>query len=389
MQTLRVGIVSPYSFAVPGGVQSHIRDLAETLIASGCHVSVLAPARRGEAVPDYVVPAGKAIPVPYNGSVARLAFGPVTASRVRRWLREGGFDVLHVHEPLTPSLSLLACACAHGPVVATFHSSMTRSRTLAAGRSVAQLLLEKITARIAVSPSARRMLVEHLGGGAVEIPNGVRIRDFASAEALPGWPGDGGALGFVGRFDEPRKGFEVLRDAFVSLAETHDELRLLVLGRGDPAAALESMPKPLRPRVEFLGMASDAMKARMLQSVDVYVAPNLGGESFGMILTEAMASGAPVVASDLDAFRHVLDDGSAGRLFPVGQWEGLAGAVESILDDPGLAAKYAARAAETVGAYDWPRVTEQVREVYEAAIEAHSGRVTAAGPDLPAVLKAS
>ncbi|MGH8792186.1 MAG: glycosyltransferase family 4 protein [Stackebrandtia sp.] len=384
---MRVGIVSPYSFAVPGGVQGHIRDLAETLIDAGHVVSVLAPTERGEDVPPYVVPAGRAIPVPYNGSVARLAFGPITASRVRRWLRDGRFDVLHVHEPLTPSLSLLACACARGPVVATFHTAMTRSRTLSAGRSIAQLLLEKISARIAVSALARRVQVEHLGGGAVEIPNGVMVRDFAAAEPLPGWPGTGGALGFVGRFDESRKGFAVLREAFVEMAADRPGLRLLVLGRGDPRAALEKVPAELRDRIEFLGMASDTVKARMLRSVDAYVAPNLGGESFGMILTEAMAAGTPIVASDLDAFRRVLDDGAAGRLFAVGDSKALAEAASSVLDDPELAAGYVARASNVVADFDWPRVSELVLEVYAAAVEANGGTVTADESEVPDLLK--
>ncbi|MGH8883011.1 MAG: glycosyltransferase family 4 protein, partial [Stackebrandtia sp.] len=317
-----------------------------------------------------------AIPVRYNGSVARLSFGPIAATRVRRWLRLGDFDVLHVHEPLSPSLSLLASLAARGPVVATFHTAITRSRTLAAGRGVAQLVLEKLSARIAVSALARRVQVEHLGGGAVEIPNGVAVDNFRAASPLSGWPGDGGALGFVGRFTEPRKGFATLRDAFVALAPDRPGLRLLVLGPGDPAEALAKIPVPLHERVEFLGMASDETKARMLRSVDVYVAPNTGGESFGMILTEAMAAGTPVLASDLDAFRRVLDDGDAGALFAMGDADALAAAAAELLDQPATRARYAAHATEVVADYDWPQVAERVLEVYEAAIEASGGTVT-------------
>ena len=382
---MRIGIVSPYSFTVPGGVQNHIRDLAQTLIDLGHRVSVLAPAERDEEHPTFVVPAGRAIPVPYNGSVARLAFGPIAATRVRRWLRGGDFDVLHVHEPLSPSLSLLASLSARGPVVATFHTAITRSRTLAAGRGVAQLVLEKLSARIAVSELARRVQVEHLGGGAVEIPNGVAVANFCEAEPLPGWPGDGGSLGFLGRFTEPRKGFATLLDAFVRLAADRDGLRLLVLGPGDPATVLAEVPPRLRDRIDFLGMASDETKARMLRSVDVYVAPNTGGESFGMILTEAMAAGTPVLASDLDAFRRVLDDGRAGTLFPVGDPAGLAEAAARLLDDPDLRARYAGRAGEVVARFDWPVVAQRVLDVYAAAIEASGGTVT--DTDLPEVLR--
>ncbi|GAA4893090.1 phosphatidylinositol alpha-mannosyltransferase [Stackebrandtia albiflava] len=384
---MKIGIVSPYSFAVPGGVQGHIRDLAETLTALGHGVSVLAPAERDDPVPDYVVPAGRAIPVPYNGSVARLAFGPIAATRVRKWLRAGDFDVLHVHEPLSPSLSLLACLSARGPVVATFHTAMTRSRTLAAGKGVAQLVLEKITARIAVSALARRVQVEHLGGGAVEIPNGVMASFFVDAEPLPGWPGEGGALGFVGRFTEPRKGFGILKDAFVELAGRHPGVRLLVLGPGEPAEVLESVPADVADRIEFLGMASDEVKARMLRSVDVYVAPNTGGESFGMILTEAMAAGTPVLASDLDAFRRVLDNGTAGRLFPVGDAAALCASAAELLDDARLRADLARRATEVVADYDWPVVARRVLEVYTAAIEASGGTVTEDEAELPEELR--
>lgn len=352
MNALRIGIVSPYSFTHPGGVQGHIRDLAETLIASGHVVAVLAPGDRLDELPDYVTAAGRAIPVRYNGSVARLSFGPLAAARVRRWLRRHDFDVLHVHEPLTPSLSLLACALATGPVVATFHTAMARSRALSAGRGVAQLVLEKLTARIAVSAHARRLQVEHLGGGATEIPNGVKVDRFARALPLPGWPRPGRCLGFLGRFDEPRKGFATLLAAFTRLAPQHPGLRLLVLGPGDSDQAVAGLPSTIRDRIDFLGMASDEVKAQMLRSVDIYVAPNTGGESFGMILTEAMAAGTPIVASDIDAFRRVLDDGSCGALFPVGDAEALATTITRVLTDDRLRDSYAANVATALPDFD-------------------------------------
>ena len=211
---MRIGIVCPYTWDVPGGVQQHIRDLAEALIELGHEVSVISPADDDTPLPDYVVPAGRAVPVPYNGSVARLAFGFLSAARVRRWVKEGNFDVLHVHEPAAPSLSLLACWVADGPIVATFHTAMPRSRLIHATSPVLQTALEKISGRIAVSEAARTTLVEHMGGDAVLIPNGVTVRRYEKASPLPGWPGTGGALGFLGRMDEPRKGLDVLLRAF-------------------------------------------------------------------------------------------------------------------------------------------------------------------------------
>ena len=372
---MRIGIVSPYSFDVPGGVQNHIMDLAEALLGLGHEVSVLAPADDDAELPPYVVSAGRAVPLPYNGSVARIAFGPVSTARVRRWLRRGEFDVLHVHEPFSPSLSFLAVVSARGPVVATFHTAMTRSRALAGLQNFLQPVMEKITARIAVSELARKVQVEHLGGGAVEIPNGVAVRKFATAAPMPGWPGDGGSLGFLGRFTESRKGFPLLRTAYVTLARERPGLRLLVAGPGDPGDLYDDIPKELHDRVEFLGLVSEADKARMLRSVDVYVAPNTGGESFGMILTEAMAAGAAIAASDLDAFRRVLDGGRAGALFPNGDADGLTRLLGELLDDPRRRADLASCARHVVGMFDWPSVANRVLEVYATAIEAADGRV--------------
>jgi len=368
MSSLRIGIVCPYSLEVPGGVQQHVHDLAETLIGLGHDVSVLAPADDDAPLPPFVVSAGRAVPVRYNGSVARLSFGPISASRVRKWIGQGDFDVLHVHEPVTPSVSLLAVMYARGPVVATFHTAMTRSRAMAVAQGALQLVLERITGRIAVSALARKVQVEHLGGSAVEIPNGVSIARFAKAEPLPGWPGDDGAIGFLGRYTEPRKGFPVLLRAFGALAPRRPGLRLLVAGPGDPEEL--DIPRALRDRVVFLGRVPEDTKARMLRSVDLYVAPNLGGESFGMILTEAMAAGTPVVASDLEAFRRVLDNGNAGALFPTGDPTALSTTLATLLDNPAARTTLSARASAVVTAYDWPTVAERVLEVYATAIEA-------------------
>src|SRR2546430_163237 len=315
---VRVGIVCPYSFDVPGGVQNHVRDLAETLIALGHEASVLAPADEDVPQPPYLVSAGRSVPVRYNGSVARLSFGPISAARVRKWLAARRLDVLHVHQPVTPSVSMLAVLYARTPIVATFHTATTRSRAMAAAQGLLRVVLEKITARIAVSDLARRVQVEHLDGGGWEIPNGVAVAKFADAVPLPGWPGPGGAVGFLGRFTESRKGFPILLNALSRLGPHRPDLRLLVAGPGDPDEVMAERARAIRERVTFLGKGSEPDKARMLRSVDLYVAPNTGGAAFGMILTEAMAAGTPVVARDMDPFRPVLDGGRARGPFPVG-----------------------------------------------------------------------
>jgi len=374
---MRIGLVCPYAWEVPGGVREHVSGLAEALIDMGHEVSVIAPADEDADLPPYVVPAGRAVPVPYNGSVARLSFGFVSASRVRRWLKDGDFDVLHVHEPAAPSLSLLACWVADGPIVATLHAAMPRSRALHAAQPILASALEKISGRIAVAEAARNTLVEHLGGDAVLIPNGVHVRRYEKAEPLPGFPGAGGTLGFLGRMDEPRKGLDILLAAFTMMAPDRPGLRLLIAGRGDPDEVLDQVPRPLRDRVILLGQVSDADRVRMLHSVDVFCAPNTGGESFGYVLVEAMASGAPIVASDLEAFRQVLRGGEAGELFETGNAAALAAAAARLLDDPAHRATLAAAASVAVREFDWSVVARDVVRVYQAVAPA-AGRVVVA-----------
>ncbi|MDX2540766.1 glycosyltransferase family 4 protein [Streptomyces sp. WI04-05B] len=364
---MKIGIVCPYSWDVPGGVQFHIRDLAEYFIRLGHDVSVLAPADDDTPLPPYVVSAGRAVPVPYNGSVARLNFGFLSAARVRRWLHDGEFDVIHIHEPASPSLGLLACWAAQGPIVATFHTSNPRSRAMIAAYSILQAALEKISARIAVSEYARRTLVEHLGGDAVVIPNGVDVDSFAGAKPKPEWQGD--TIGFIGRINEPRKGLPVLMKALPKILDARPSTRLLVAGKGDEEEALEGLPPELRSRVEFLGMVSDEDKARLLRSVDVYIAPNTGGESFGIILVEALSAGAPVLASDLDAFAQVLDQGSAGELFTNGDADALADAAVRLLGDPGRRAELRERGSAHVRRFDWSTVGADILSVYETVTD--------------------
>ena len=369
---LRVGIVCPYSYDVPGGVQFHVRDLAEALIARGHEVSVLVPADDDTEIPDYMTAAGRAIPVRYNGAVARMTFGPVTAARVRKWLAAGQFDVLHLHEPVTPSLGMLALWIADGPIVATFHTALIRSRPLQMAYPLVRQSLEKISARIAVSEDARRTLVEHMGGDAVVIPNGVYTQGFLDASPDERWTGthDAPTIAFLGRLDEARKGLPVLLDAVPRVLAAVPGARFLIAGRGEtgPDEVRELLGDEAARAVEFLGGISDEDKARMLSSVDVYCAPQTGGESFGIVLVEAMSAGAAVVASDLGAFSRVLDDGAAGVLFSTGDSEALARTLIRVLHDPDLRASVTARAREVVPQYDWSVVTDQVLTVYEMVV---------------------
>jgi len=361
---MRVGIVCPYSFDTPGGVQNHVRDLAEALIARGHEVSVLAPSDQAP-MPPYAVSAGGAFPVPYNGSVARVSFGPVVAARVRKWLREGRFDVLHLHEPATPSISVLALWAAECPVVATFHTSNVRSRAMSASAAILRPSMEKIAARIAVSEYARDTLVNHIGGEPVVIPNGVYVDHYRDAAPREEWRGPAGTVAFVGRLDEPRKGFALLATAFGRVAADRPGLRLLVVGGGDIDRARTRLPAAVRDQVTFLGAAADEDKAAALRTADVYVAPNTGGESFGIILVEAMAASATVLASDIPAFSRVLGNGRYGVLFPSEDTDALGAALTGLLDDPGGRAALDAEAQQAVRRYDWSTVANQLLQVYE------------------------
>lgn len=362
---MRIGLVCPYSLDTPGGVQAHVLSLGAALRGLGHEVSVLAPTEDRSDLPDFVTSAGRAMGIAYNGSVARLAFGPSAYRRVRSWLREHDFDVLHLHEPNAPSVSMLALMLADGPIVATCHAAKPRSRTLLAMRGLLQPFLEKITTRIAVSAPARRLQVEHLDGDAVEIPNGVDVGLFGSGPVLPGDREI--RVAFLGRYDEPRKGMSVLLRALRPLGE---RVELVVMGVGDEAGLRERAGIPLR----CLGRVDEIDKAAALRGSAVFCAPNLGGESFGMVLTEAMAAGCAVVASDLDAFRRVV--GPAGVLVRTGSVPALTSAIEDLLADPARRHRLGAAARERVHGLDWPVIAERVVRVYEAA--------TAACPRVPA-----
>ena len=270
-------------------------------ISQGHHVSVLAPADDDTPLPDYVVrlrPSSSGALQRF--AMARLSFGPLTAARVGRWVEAGRFDVVHLHEPVAPSVSVLALWAVDGPIVATFHSSNLRSRAMQAAYPLLRPSLEKIRARIAVSEDARRTVTTHLGGDAVVIPNGVFVERFASARRRPEWEGTPvrPTIAFLGRMEEPRKGMPVLSLALPEIVRQIPGVRVLVAGPGDPGSIRERMTAEAAAACEFLGPVSDKDKASLLASVDLYVAPNTGGESFGIILIEAMSARATVLASN-------------------------------------------------------------------------------------------
>lgn len=374
---MRIGLVCPYSFDEPGGVQAHMLDLASVFLDQGHFVQVLGPASAKTEMPDFVVKGGGSIPISYNGSVARLSVGPQVSKRVKKFIREGNFDVLHIHEPNSPSYSMRALRIAEGPIVATYHASAANSRLLQLAKPILNPMLDKIRGGIAVSEMARRWQVEQLGGDPVLIPNGVDTSVYAGARklheeklALAETNGESSndpiEIVFLGRLDESRKGLDVLLDA---LEHTHRPIRVTVMGGGHA--------RP-RPGVDFVGRVSDLDKATILGRADIYVAPNRGGESFGIVLVEAMAAGCAVVASDLEAFAAVCDADSpqpAGLLFKNGDARDLAAKITHLIDDDAARHELIAAGTKRSQRYDWDHVAAAVMQVYETVQDGTKVRI--------------
>ena len=367
----RIGIVCPYGWDTPGGVQSHVGDLAEYLIAQGHYVSVLAPVIDEEGIPDYVTSAGRPISIPYNGAVARILFGPLAFARVKQWIGSGNFDLLHLHEPAIPSISLLACWASEGPLIGTFHAASTKQKIAFAITPFIEPVIEKLTARIAVSEAARETLKIHLDTDAVVVPNGIYTKKFSDAHSDRRWSGN--TIGFIGRFEESRKGLSVLIEALPTIIEKIPDIRVIVAGPGNPATVLQDMEPHLRQRFTFLGRISEEDKANFMSSVAIYVAPNTGGESFGIILAEALAGGASVLASDIPAFDSLLGHGKYGSLFQSENSEDLAKRAIELFNSPELRRTIARAGREYAQSFDWDVVAERIYDVYEMAMVGHNG----------------
>jgi phosphatidyl-myo-inositol alpha-mannosyltransferase len=368
---LRIGLVCPYSFNTHGGVQNHVLGLARFLRAAGHEANILAPGEPASETgidPHSFTSAGSAVGVPYNGSVARVNFGPTSAARVRRWLRDGNFDLVHIHEPVTPSISLLALWATRAPVVATFHAATPRSRSMQLAGDLFRTLIKKVAVHIAVSESARSVVVHYLGSEPRVIPNGFSFSQFGVRGDLHAgsrrWRAGGRPrLTFLGRGDERRKGLSVLLEALPLIMTQFPELDVAIAGE-----AAGRLPAACRR----LGVLPDRGKARLLRATDVFVAPQLERESFGIVLLEAMAASAPVVASDLDPFLGLLQPPGSeplGEIFPRGDSKALAEAVLRVLAKPDMVRTERARLASQ--RYDWTVVGPQVLAAYRAAFADH------------------
>ena len=363
----------PYSWDDPGGVQVHVRELGERLRTRGHEVLGLTPSR-GEPAQPWVRRVGSPLDVAYNASNAPISPWPGTRRRVVEELRAFAPEVVHAHEPLTPSASMFAVLAHPAPVVATFHSGADRARLFDIAAPVLRRVARRIDVRVAVSERAATFVRSRIGGTYRVIPNGVDVARFAHATPAEGLP-PGPRLLFVGRLDE-RKGFPTAVAAFGMLARDRPDLRLIVVGEGrDRDAVTGLLPSGVRERVTLLGAVRNEDIHPFHAAADIYLAPSVGGESFGIVLVEAMAAGLPVVASDIPGYDEVISDGVDGLLVPPRDPEALTAAVARVLDDRRLAARLGEAARHRAARFDWEVVVDELEESYRDAAASGSARL--------------
>lgn len=351
---MRIGLVCPYSLTLPGGVQNQVLGLARTMRELGHDARVLGPCD-GPPPDSGVTPLGDSIPTAANGSMAPIAPDPSAQLRTIRALRDERFDVVHIHEPLAPGVTNTALVFKMQPLVGTFHAA----GEIAAYRwmsPLAKWALAKLDARFAVSTDAMEMARQNVGGTYELVFNGVELGPYAKAEP---WPTDGPTILFLGRH-EPRKGLAVLLEA---MQELPAGVRLWVGSDGPETVALRQQYAG-DVRIEWLGRISDREKVARLTAADVFCAPSLGGESFGVVLIEAMAASTAVVASDLPGYANVARSGRDALLVPPGDPAALAGALRSVLADEALAAGLVASGRERAAEFSMQRLAEIYLEAY-------------------------
>jgi phosphatidylinositol alpha-mannosyltransferase len=352
---MRVGVVCPYSISVPGGVQEQVLGLARALRQKGHLARVLAPSD-GPPPDGFVTPLGNSIPTAANGSVAPIAPDPSAQLRFIRAVRDEGFDVLHLHEPLVPGATQTAALLKPTPLVGTFHAAGDSASYRYLGPAL-RWYAGRLDVRVVVSAEAEALAIEHLGGTYERLFNGIEIERFEDVEP---WPTTGPTIFFLGRH-EPRKGLDVLLAALPRLpaevtvwvgSDGPDTERLRVRHAGDP-------------RIEWLGRLSDDEKRRRLRAADVFCAPSLRGESFGVVLLEAMAAGAAIVGSDLSGYRLVARPDQESLLVPPGDPGALADALGRVLHDDGLRRRLVAAGTVRADTFSMDRLAERYLELYE------------------------
>ena len=373
---MKIGLVCPYIYPENGGVAQHVRHLYENLRLRGHDVRIITashgPQRASEGD---ILRIGVGFSVPLNGSMGTLTFSPRYISQVRDLLERERFDVLHLHEPFVPFLSLFLLRELRSVNIATFHAYAGFSPSYELGSRVMKAHAARLHGRIAVSAAARHFIDRFFPGDYKVIPNGVDIPRFEGAVPISRWQDGTPNVLFVGRH-EPRKGLIDLLKAHRILRRTGHESRLLVVGSGpqEREARRYVATRGLKA-VAFLGRVTDAEKAQLFRTADIFCSPATGGESFGIVLLEAMAAGAPIVASDIHGYKGVVRRGREGLLVPPHEPKELATAIARLLDDPALRAEMSAAGRLRAEEFSWPRVTGKVEDYYGFVIR----RLAAAG----------
>ncbi|HEX9235990.1 MAG TPA: glycosyltransferase family 4 protein [Actinomycetota bacterium] len=362
---MKIALACPYAWDAPGGVQVHVAELARNLRGRDHDVLVLAPARKAAEEPGVTI-VGRAVGVPYQGTVAPICFSVRAARRVGAALRRFEPDVVHAHEPLSPSIGMLAAYRASAPVVGTFHAHAERSVLLTAAAPALGHLWRRLAVRVAVSEAAAGFVRSRFHGEVRIIPNGCDVELFATGQREEGLP-PGRQLLWVGRLD-PQKGFGVALDAFEALLAERLDVNLIVIGDGRDRSLADRLPAEVRARIHLLGSVRHDRLPGYHRAADVFVAPAIGQESFGVVLVEAMAAGLPVVATDIAGYREVVRDGVEGLLVPPNDPRALGAAIERILSDPELAGRLRAAGKTRAERYRWDRVVEDVERAYADAI---------------------
>ena len=372
---MKVGLVSPYVYPLPGGVTQHVRYLYENLRLRGHDVRILTSSHGLQRASEGdIIRIGKGFSMPVNGSVGTITLSPRFVSQVRGMLEREQFDLLHFHEPFVPFLSPIILRLSTSVNIATFHAYGGFSPSYEFGSKVMKGEAARLHGRIAVSGAAKHFIDRYFPGDYKVIPNGVDVQRFQRAVPIARWQDGTQNILFVGRF-EPRKGLLELLKAYRILRKTGCECRLLVVGTGPLGKEARRYVATRRLRgVEFVGRVSDEEKAQLYRTADVYVSPATGGESFGIVLLEAMAAGTAIVASDIHGYKGVVRRGREALLVPPNEPKPLAAAIARLLRDDDLRTEMAMAGRERAQEFSWERVTAKVDDFYGVIIRRLAAR---------------
>jgi phosphatidyl-myo-inositol alpha-mannosyltransferase len=372
---MKIAHVSPYDHQTAGGVREHVVNLDRQFRAMGHDVTIIAPAsRRTGLAPNVICISDWVVPVPGSGSIARISLSPFVYRRIKRILVEGNFDVVHLHEPLMPVVTLFALWHSPTVTIGTIHGYRERYIVYRALQPLLRRLMDRLAARTAVSTDARAWAAQYFPGEYHLISDGVDVERFGDPTLLPiPSPADGQAtILFVGRLED-RKGFPYLLQAFPAVKRVVPEARLVVVGDYSPAQAQPYREYARRHGlrdIDFVGYVDAGDLPRYYRSANVFCAPSTGFEALGIVLLEAMASGTPIVTTNIEGYRTVVTSGQDGLVVPPRDPAALAQAIITLLQDPELARRLAARGCETVQRYAWPTIARRLIHLYEACLAA-------------------